>query len=315
MRQLINLSQKIFLIVIFCALSIYVVTSLLSSFSRNESSYLAASLDKEKLLDSINYPRIIFVGGSNLALGLNSKYLSEETGYSVINMGLHGGLGLDFPLNEVKSKIRPKDIVILSIEHFLDKPDKKLLAQIIDINQNAQSLLALSWIDKAQLIIFNLQRSISSSYYKLINRQKDPIYYREAFTSQGDLISHFGKPKPAFVSGGVVFSDTNYSKGIEKINMFIEHCQRKGAKVYFIFPAYQKSAYNLNEIALRKLAHQYQAYLKCSILGDIETFVFDDKYFFDTVYHLDSAGVQKRTKIVFDLLQQAQPKITFPKKN
>ncbi|GAB3547749.1 hypothetical protein [Spirosoma fluminis] len=315
MRQLIYLLRKIFFVAIFCALSIYVVTSILSSYSRNESSYLAASLDKEQLLDSINYPRIIFVGGSNLALGLNSKFLSEKTGYSVINMGLHGGLGLDFPLNEVKSKIRPKDIVILSIEHFLDKPDKKLLAQIIDINQNAQSLLNLSWIDKAQLIVFNLQRSISSSYYKLINRQKDPIYYREAFTGQGDLVSHFGKPKPAFVSGGFVFSDTNYSNGIEKINIFIDYCKRRGAKVFFVFPAYQKSAYNLNEIALDKLAHQYQTSLKCSILGNVKSFVFDDKYFFDTVYHLDSAGVQKRTRLVFDLLQQVRPKIPFSKRS
>ncbi|MVM29562.1 hypothetical protein GO755_05925 [Spirosoma sp. HMF4905] len=317
MNQTLTLLRPISIISALCGIILYFTFYLLSSYARNNTIYVAASLDKEYRLEHVTTPRIVFVGGSNLALGLNSQQLSKETGYSVINMGLHAGLGLNFILNETQKSIKPGDIIILSIEHFLGDGNKKLMAQLVDINPSTKSLMNLSYLDRIRLLIAQLQLCISGTFYKLINRDKDPIYNREAFNSYGDLTTHYGQPKPTAVSGNILFSNTDYSKWINVINNFIELAYAKSAKVYFVFPAFQESAYKNNLHTLKALELQYKAGLKCPILGSMTSSVMQDKYFFDTVYHLDQIGSQKRTEIIFNLLKQinmASPIMQIPDK-
>src|SRR6266436_7071833 len=73
-----------------------------AAFTLNKTGYLAASIDKHHLLVQQPSPRIVFVGGSNLAFGLDSSEIERSLSYHPINMGLHIGLGLAFMLAEVK---------------------------------------------------------------------------------------------------------------------------------------------------------------------------------------------------------------------
>ncbi|QIP12028.1 hypothetical protein G8759_04960 [Spirosoma aureum] len=304
MNKLIELAKRLLIIIIYCVGTIWIIIAVLAYYSRNSSSYVAASLDKEYRLRKVKSPRLIFVGGSNLALGLNSPLLSRKTGYNVVNMGLHAGLGLDFILNEAKNCIRPGDIVVLSIEHFLAGGNKKLLAQLISINPNSEEFLDLDILDQIRLFVSKLQLCISSTFYKLIGRDKDPHYYREAFNFEGDLIIPYNEPKPNLVGGSVKFANIDYSNEINSINSFIKICNKKGARTFFIFPAYQQSAYKKNIHTLQNLELQYRKYLRCPILGSVVTSVIQDKYFYDTVYHLDSIGIQNRTYSVFNMLNK-----------
>ncbi len=288
-----------------CFLSTYLMILFVAPTVRDNQVYVAASIDKESRLEEIHNNRLVFVGGSNLALGINSEKMASSTGRAVINMGLHAGLGLSFPLNEALFGLKKGDVVVLSIEYFLSETNFKLAAQLIDVNPEALDFFSLSPSngDLIRLYIQSVQRCISALFYRLISGEKsDPIYNRYGFSKEGDLTSHFGKPGSEKIGDNTVFTNKDYSSEISKINDFIVSANKKGAIVFFTYPSFSKSAYMKNIEVISKLSSQYNAQLKCPILGNAQTFVLSDRYFFDTTYHLDSLGIQKRTGVMISIL-------------
>ena len=59
-----------------------------------DDNYLAAVLEKDRLIRSTPSPKIVLVGGSNLAFGIDSKKIEDSLGLRVVNMGLYAKLGL-----------------------------------------------------------------------------------------------------------------------------------------------------------------------------------------------------------------------------
>ena len=101
--------------VVFVTLVIVVLTSMYDS-----SQYMAAISDKHHRLSTVESPRIILVGGSNLAFSVDSEKIEKHFERPVVNMGLHAGLGLKFMLNEIQPALNGGDIVIIfpEYEHF-----------------------------------------------------------------------------------------------------------------------------------------------------------------------------------------------------
>ena len=56
-------------------------------------NYQASLIDKVQRLESIHEPKIVLIGDSNLAFGIDSEKIEEAFDMPVVNMGLHGGLG------------------------------------------------------------------------------------------------------------------------------------------------------------------------------------------------------------------------------
>lgn len=59
-------------------------------------NYDVALIDKVERLKGITEAKIILVGDSNVAFGINSEKIEEELGMPVVNLGLHGALGNAF---------------------------------------------------------------------------------------------------------------------------------------------------------------------------------------------------------------------------
>lgn len=57
--------------------------------------YKAATIDKHCLLQQQPSPRIIFVGGSSTAFGIDSHYVKQKLKYNSVNMGLNAGSGAE----------------------------------------------------------------------------------------------------------------------------------------------------------------------------------------------------------------------------
>ncbi len=279
---------------------------LLGPVVRDENNYVAASLDKEKMLQTSSAKgRIVLVGGSNLALGVNSGRLSKEIGKPVVNMGLHAGLGLSFVLNEAQAGVRAGDTIILSIEYFLGDGDKRLQSQLVDVNKDAYQYVDPDPFSIVRLYTAQLQRCLSSGFYKAIGSdKKDPIYRRNAFTADGDLTVHWGLPPADELTGFYRFTE-NYDLGIERINQFIEKAHSKGCIIYFTYPAYPTVAYKQNKGAIDELAVQFKQRLKCPVLGTPQMALLPKSYFFDTMYHLTKEGTQQRTQLLAHLLRSA----------
>src|SRR5208337_5584491 len=118
MKILITILLKIVLILAIMIMSTTIVWFLPGDYNHD----LAALINKRDLIISKQSPRIIFIGGSNLAT-LNSQKIEQAVNrthkphYSVANMGLWAGLSIQRYLEEIKSLLNQDDIVIVCQEY------------------------------------------------------------------------------------------------------------------------------------------------------------------------------------------------------
>ena len=75
-----------------------------------EKSFYMASADKHRRLENLPAPRIIFIGGSSMAFGMDSGLVGKKLGLNPVNMGLNAAVGLEFMLQEVEPFLRRGDV-------------------------------------------------------------------------------------------------------------------------------------------------------------------------------------------------------------
>ena len=92
---------------------LWIMTGMFIIGSQHEDGYCASLIDKAARLESINDPKIILVGNSNLSFGMDSRRVQEALNMPVVNLGLHGGLGNAFHEDIAKLNINSGDIVKL----------------------------------------------------------------------------------------------------------------------------------------------------------------------------------------------------------
>jgi hypothetical protein len=83
------------------------------------SHELSQIILKKEILAKTPSTKIVFVGGSNLLAGLDSKLVQEKLHYNVVNMGLYQGFGISFLLEQAKQYINSGDIVVIIPEYTL----------------------------------------------------------------------------------------------------------------------------------------------------------------------------------------------------
>jgi hypothetical protein len=284
--------------VFFTILSL-VFLSLSLTFKRKynpKTDYLAAMIDKHRLLNEIDSNRLILIGGSNLTFGINSQMIVDKLNVNVINMGLHAGLSLEFMLNEVKPAIKKEDLIVLCLEYplYLDdfKPD-------IDLISFTQHLYPPS----KDYYHFNIKEKFLENYAKFKKHFEeqtikiDPVFNRQKFDKYGDNIGHLGLPGLPELRDKERIGKLEVDKSSELINQFKTLCKQKGAKLLISYVSYPKSEYQKNKKAINDLnILLHQEITNVPFINKPEDYIFDDNLFFDTVYHLNREGREKRTK-------------------
>ena len=84
------MAKKLILKLLGLTIAIVLSGLLIGQFhtDQRDDSYLAAILEKDRLIRNTPSPKIILVGGSNLAFGIDSKAIEDSLGLHVVNMGL-----------------------------------------------------------------------------------------------------------------------------------------------------------------------------------------------------------------------------------
>jgi len=283
--------------------------------SGEKSDYMGAIVEKHKRLKSIAGRKIIFAGGSNLALGLNSARIQDSLQVPVVNLALNAGLGLDFILNELRYTIQPGDEVVLSIEYFLtDHCSYELFTNTISYFPEASRYAKMpkqSILDHLKHTLDKKIEKVKSNKNYLTGLFKDTVphhsfaYKRGAFNQFGDCEGHFGIARlPYLADGGII--EYSHWNNIDRLNSFYGFAKSKHVKVYFTYPSYPMSQYLLNIETIKHLDRDLHKELLFPVLGGPADFVFDDNLFFDTVYHLSKEGREKRTEKVIQLLKKRQ---------
>lgn len=275
---------------------------------RNMQSFLAAGIDKENLLADTPAPRIILVGGSNVAFGFNSARIQQVTGLRTINMGLQGSLGIRFQLNSLKPYLAAGDIVVLSPEYnnfsygFIGGD---VLGQYLVVNPG--DIRYLSSLDEIYGLVKNLLNMHTGAVNSMLNdllqkgcylcKSTERIYYRQAFNEYGDITTNSGEPDstPKPLQLQLVNAAQNSAKTIKALNDFSQYAAEKGIQVFLVYPASSVITDQPTLDFVYQLEDRLQNELELPVLGSVDESQYPAEYMFNTYYHLNAEGALVHT--------------------
>lgn len=291
---------------VFLCLSFLFGKVIMPQYSYN---YNASLQDKMRRLVSVEGPKIVLIGNSNLAFGINSEMLENALGMPVVNMGLHGGLGNAFHEEMAKINVQQGDIIIIAHTEFADDDsisDPVLAWLTIENNRNLWKLIRtkdipdmfFSYPDYAKkaLTLWTAREGNKADY--------GTVYDRSAFNEYGDV--RFARPETILEAG---FFDENpilvpeinqtCTKRLNKLN---EYVKQKGAVLLtaaYPIPAGKNTPPAEDYIRFQK---QLSEVLDFPVISDYTDYFLDYHYFYDTAGHLTDEGAILRTnQLILDL--------------
>ena len=273
-----------------------------------DDTFVGALDEKFERLTTLEGEKIVVVGGSSVAFGLDSARLESYTGMPVVNFGLYASLGTKLMLDLSLVGIGDGDVVVIAPE---------INAETLSLYFGADtawraiegdfSMLKYIDIQNMPAMLGALYPYASAKLERMLNGKRVPhdgeIYLSKYFNEYGD----FAMSREENIMDG--YRDPNtpieldidaYGEELEEfldyLNSYIKKCKRRGARVYFTFcPMNALALRDSTEEKRAEFADYLENVLGCEIISDIESCIFDAGYFFDTNFHLNSAGAQART--------------------
>ena len=286
-----------------------------------DNDYLAAILDKDSLIRRTPSPKIILVGGSNLAFGIDSHMMQDSLHVNVVNMGLYAKLGLRYMLAQAKPYIKARDIIIVVPEYdqffgnFADGDNTLntalLYAPTDRIGGFIESYSIVDVIlrpraERARRAFLRLAAASIGAEDKFFPPDTNPVYNRHSFNDRGDVVSHLNQksldPDSIFVRALPPMKTFN-AKTIDDLNSVAEVARRVGGRSYFMFPSFMQRAWVVSSKSVDSLTTRLQKRLIMPLVGTPKDFVFADTLFYNTRYHLNKLGRAERTVIMIDILR------------
>lgn len=277
-------------------------------------SYQASLLDKIERLESIEGPKLILIGHSNLAFGMDSEMLEKAIGMPVVNLGLHGGLGNAFHEEIAKPYIRKGDIVIICHSFFADDgsiEDPSLAWITVDNNIKLWRIISIR--DYWNMIKAYPKYFRDSLYMKITgtgNQDSGGSYSRNAFNKYGDVVV---KPEEGRMDPEVFFGDTE-SNNVEvprigdtcvrRLNDLNEFITARGATMLVAaYPIAYGEYSSFDRSDFYRFKNDLDISLDCDVISDYTDYFFGYDLFYDTKLHLTAEGTYKRTKQLIEDLE------------
>lgn len=301
----------IFVVIVFMLLvgSFIAVTQI--PVEKYKTSYQYVINTKYEQLVNTNGPKIILLGGSNLAFGINENIIEERTDMPVVNMGLHAGMGLRFNTEIAKANIREGDIVVLAYEYSIINKlsyfTPELVVSGIDGNLEIYKYVPVEyWTDVVKYIPTYVFKKLDA-----INKKKTTgVYSTESFDTYGNMILERNEcilPKEITKNYDDIWinNQSNISEeSKEYINEFVDYAKNKGAEVLYTFPSILDERFHASEENINFYENEIDEKLKTVRISEIEDYIFERKYMYDTVFHLNTEGANIRSeRLASDILE------------
>lgn len=277
------------------------------------TGYLAAVADKQHRLRSLESPKLVFVGGSNLSFGVDSPTLERELGLPVANMGLGIYAGFRFMLDSVVDAIQPGDLVVVSPEYQffygLYDGDEELFDVLEAYPQGARffrSPRQIYVLGRASLIFakLKLKRLILGA---VKDSNLDCIYCRGAFNEYGDLTAQLDDPStdisemPLFRKGRRTTAIDELA--VDGLRSFAQAVKARGGRVVVVYPPLPEKQFAENRPKLDAVDQRLRREPDLEVLIAPEQSTYPLNLFFDWVYHLNREGRERRAADLAELLR------------
>jgi hypothetical protein len=282
-----------------------VICLLLPGTPRASKSLLFSEIRKDSLLQHADSPRIIFVGGSNLSFGLDSKMIADSLKLFPINTGVHFSLGLKFMMDNTLQYVKRGDLIVFVPEyaHFsrdYEAGSEELLRSVVEVDRRKMKLLSNGQIMHLIPFIpkYAFSKLMTSEYYHV---EESDIYSVNSFNRYGDAYAHWNMKRRFFLTerktNGYLNPDV-----VDGIKKFAAGIRAKGAVFLVSYPCLQDISYRNIAGLIKEVEKEYkkEGY---TILGTPERYMMPDSLMFNTPYHLTKAGVDHRTTLLIEDLK------------
>jgi hypothetical protein len=308
------MNKFVFKILIFTILFLFLSIFIFFFLPYNPDNYLLAYNKKCDLLrQESSGSRIILVGGSNLAFGMDSKMIEDSLHINVINYGLHAGIGLKYMIDDICTYVKENDIIVFAPEHtfFFGKGaygEGLTLSPIIYLSNGR----TFGLLDKTQkynviqglfdgIIVTKIKYSISVFLHRILRKEDTPDGYSlSGFDEYGDYCKHWSFVEKKYIKLPRKLEHFNYVFGeyfVKKIKELRTQCQ-----VVIIPPAIIEKGFH----AVKDNIEEVDAFLlknDIPFLVSPQTHMVPNDCAYDGVFHLNIKGVDIYTTCVIEELK------------
>lgn len=310
--------KKISILTILVSFFIFIIMVLHYNIvgSQYDKSYVAALIEKVDRLKSIDKPKIVLVGNSNLAFGICSEEIEKELKMPVVNLGLHGSLGNAFHERVAKLGIKKDDIVIVCHTNY-DDESTILNYPLAWITYDChKEFLKLFGIKDYWNLFCSCPDYLRESFYRWKYGEQNEnlgVYSRSSFNKYGDIVY---RPLSGKHSADVIFAEDGgeipgiNNTCIKRLNRLNKYCIAHEATLllagypiaYGEYTEYTKSDFQFFQEKIEKK-------IDCEVISNFTDYFFPYDYFYDTKYHLTEEGAKVRTKqLIMDLKRWMEEK-------
>lgn len=298
MKNILKIILTIFVILSIFAVPPTVAFALPGQF---DETFVGALDEKVDALESTSGEKIVVIGGSSVAFGVDSEMIESYTGMPVINFGLYASLGTKLMLDLSRKHIGKGDVVVLAPEldaqtlsmYFNSDTTLRALDGRLDILldvpfTHAPTLLASTWSLAADKIGYILGGTGPSA---------EGAYRADNFNAAGDLVyPRGGNILPNYYDPNTKINlvpEILDKEFLDYLNEYIEDCEKRGASVLFSYCPMNELA--LTDAPAAEFADYLASKINATFISDIEDYILPAGYFYDTNFHLNNSGVIRHT--------------------
>ncbi|GHV30456.1 hypothetical protein FACS1894167_11330 [Synergistales bacterium] len=290
---------------------LFLVYILIGSPAWSDKSMHECLEKKYELARAMTGSKIIVAGGSGAFFSVDCGMIQRELGMPAINAALHAGLGAEYILHIAKTAARPGDIVVLPLEYELyqAKLDYVYIGYVLSYDLNY--FYAKSFFEKARMIMGVSNSQLLLGLYWLALSSAPPLSqpesetekgggYFDNITENGDCMVNDGvKMRDAYTSSNMLLSANSVNpKALDLLSGFIDWCKANNVRFVAALPALlYDDAYQSERV--RENIDRIIAFYKSKgvpLIGGFEENMYSPEDMYDSIYHLNKVGREKRTK-------------------
>lgn len=280
-----------------------------------EGEYNAVLNDKVDRLMSVEGPKMVFLGASEMAFGLRSADVQAAFGMPVVNMGMHGSLGNVFEEELARLNVTPGDIYVLDHLNYADGYNWGQTFNPVVMwttVENQFRLWPLVWAEEdgravrpAAGMIEAFPAYIKNSLNRYFSLEKiggpgEPYYgpyIRAAFNEYGDNV--YPRPQTGWVDDTMFQGQDAPTVGehtAERLNELAHWLEERGATLVITCNPIACGGHTPPLEEYEATQRELEEKLDCPVISRYEDYMLGYEYFFDGINHLNDEGAALYTQ-------------------
>ena len=278
-------------------------------------SYYAELPQMYEKLKTADGPKIVIVGGSNVAFGVDSELLEQllaQRGYdyTVCNFGLYAAVGTSAMLELSKRYIGEGDIVVLAIEPTSEtfstyfgatafwKCAESNPELLLELNSTQQSAMVGNYLGYLQERLEIFQTGILPEAVGVYAKASFDENCNMTYDRAGNAMA-LGYDTGNMIDLAAVEFEGAFLEQVE------EYCQTEAQVCLSFSPMNRGALTDASPETVYDYFLRCQGAFPCRIISDPNDYILDSGWFYDSNFHLNTSGAQVRTyQLAEDLLNQ-----------